>query len=275
MQVKIIPIVENTTINKKYKAKHGISFYIETNKYKILFDTGPNKVLIKNAEKLGIDLSLVDIVIISHGHTDHGGGLKYFLEINKTAKIYIQKNAFEKYYTKIINIPIYIGLDNDLINNEQIILVDGNYKINEQLSLISNIIKKTFHMKSNDALLTKVNNKFQKDPFIHEQSLIIENNDKSVLITGCSHQGVIDIQEESERIIKRNIDNVIGGFHIFNPINRRYENPDIIKNMGLMMKAKNTRYYTCHCTGKKGYEKMKEILLEDINYLSVGSEVEL
>lgn len=83
--MKIISLVENTT-KSELKAKHGLSLYIETKKHKILFDLGPDKTLFENAVKRNIDISKVDTVIISHGHIDHGGALKSFLEVNSSAK---------------------------------------------------------------------------------------------------------------------------------------------------------------------------------------------
>ena len=68
--------------------EHGLSFYIETKKHKLLLDTGASDATLKNAEKLGIDLTQVDTVILSHGHYDHSGGIMAFAKLNPTAKIY-------------------------------------------------------------------------------------------------------------------------------------------------------------------------------------------
>ena len=84
--MKIISLLENTS-NTNLKPKHGLCLYIETLKHKILFDLGPDETYIKNAKLKKIDLEEIDIVIISHGHIDHGGGLKSFLKINSKAKI--------------------------------------------------------------------------------------------------------------------------------------------------------------------------------------------
>lgn len=95
-------LVENTTNNKVLKPKHGLSIHIETPKHKILFDIGPNNPFIHNANQLGIDLTEVDTLVISHGHFDHGGALSSFLNINTKAKIYIHRQAFEPHYIKVL-----------------------------------------------------------------------------------------------------------------------------------------------------------------------------
>lgn len=91
-------LIENTSTTSDYKCEHGLSLYIETQKHKILFDTGASGLFAENASVMGIDLSKVNIAVISHGHHDHGGGLKTFLGINSQAKVYIHGKAFEKHY---------------------------------------------------------------------------------------------------------------------------------------------------------------------------------
>ena len=83
--MKITTLVENTS-GGDCKAVHGLSFYVETKQHRLLFDLGPDKTVFENAKKLGVDLGAVDTVVISHGHYDHGGALRQFLELNKTAK---------------------------------------------------------------------------------------------------------------------------------------------------------------------------------------------
>lgn len=93
-------LLENDLEREGLMNAHGISFYIETEKKKILFDFGPDDSFRKNSEILGIDLKEVDLAILSHGHRDHGGGLSEFLHYNKKAKVYIQEEAFLPHYSK-------------------------------------------------------------------------------------------------------------------------------------------------------------------------------
>ena len=76
-------LVENTSISKDFGNEHGLSLYIETNALKILFDVGASELFLKNAEKLGVNITDVDFLVISHGHYDHGGGLKTFFKERK------------------------------------------------------------------------------------------------------------------------------------------------------------------------------------------------
>ena len=97
--MRIINLVENTEGASGCGCENGLRFYIETENHKLHVDTGASDLLLKNAEKLGIDLTKVDTVVLSHGHYDHGGGILPFAEINPEAKIYIPESAFEEYYS--------------------------------------------------------------------------------------------------------------------------------------------------------------------------------
>ncbi|MFV0381204.1 MAG: MBL fold metallo-hydrolase, partial [Breznakia sp.] len=210
--MKIIALVENTT-KSELKAKHGLSLYIETLNHKILFDLGSDDTLFKNAKKRNIDISKVDVVVISHGHADHGGALDKFLAVNNTAKIYVQRKAFEPYYSKIAFFKIRIGLDASLKKSNQIVLVDGDYKIDDELILLTVSHKKRFYSPANNVLFGKDG----KDDFSHEQNLII-NEDVSSLIMGCGHSGVVNIMEKAKTYSPTLC---VGGYHLFNPMSRK------------------------------------------------------
>lgn len=120
--MKIITLVENTTSSPDLRCKHGLSLYIETVSHKILFDLGPDGLFAENAKKLNIDLGKVDTVVISHGHRDHGGGLKTFLEINRSAKIYLRREAFEPHYIKVLKLPFSVSLDASLADDSRFII---------------------------------------------------------------------------------------------------------------------------------------------------------
>ena len=129
--MKITALTENTS-RKGLPYEHGLSLYIETEKHNILFDTGQTELFAKNAEMLGIDLGKVDIAVLSHGHYDHGGGLKRFLELNKTAPVYMSKFAFEPHYN---GAQKYIGLDLSLRGSGRIVFTDGVTKNADGLTI--------------------------------------------------------------------------------------------------------------------------------------------
>jgi len=103
--MKIVTLMENTAAREDLSAAHGLSLYIETPKHRILMDMGPNNEYLENAAKLGVDLTQVDVAILSHGHYDHGGGLKAFCQMNDHAKIYVRENAFGNYWSLADDTP--------------------------------------------------------------------------------------------------------------------------------------------------------------------------
>lgn len=146
--MRVIVLVENTSISKDYKSKHGLCLYIETKKHKLLFDLGSNSLFLENAVKLGVNITDIDSVIISHGHNDHGGALKYFLENNAKANIYISRYAFEEYYANFLGMKWNVGLDRKLKDHPRIILIEDEYVIDEELQIFSNNYKDIYKMKT-------------------------------------------------------------------------------------------------------------------------------
>lgn len=263
--MKITALVENKS-NGDFKPKHGLSLYIETQNHKILFDLGPDVTLFENSKRAGINLSQVDTVIISHGHTDHGGALKQFLQINHKAKIYVQRKAFEKHYSKFLFLKVNVGLDANLLSHGQIMLVDGNYKIDEEMYLFTVNSPPRYYSTANDALYTAGG----KDDFSHEQNLVI-NGTKNVLIMGCGHSGIVNILEEAT---KYQPEVCIGGYHLYNPITKKGVADSLLEEIAKQMEKYQIQFYTCHCTGERAYEYLSG-RVGDMRYLSCGTSIEM
>ena len=87
MHYKITTLVENAVYRRNLQAEHGLSLLIENNGYKILFDTGQSDLFIRNATLSDIEIAEVNFLILSHGHSDHTGGLRHFLSVNKKASV--------------------------------------------------------------------------------------------------------------------------------------------------------------------------------------------
>lgn len=262
--MRISVLVEDST-SKCFDIVHGLSFFIETNKHKILFDVGPDGTLLKNASRINLDLSTIDIVVISHGHNDHGGALKKFLEINPKAKIFIQKTAFNNFYSVYQNKKTYIGLDKSLLNSPQIIKVDGNKRIDDELELVVVKDAKNIFDTNNNLYVDDI-----RDNFMHEHSLLIKNEGKKILFTGCAHNGIINILNS---LNNKKIDFCIGGFHLSSS-----KNNDKISNENLqyivenLKSYQNTNFYTCHCTGKSAFDFLHSHL-ENIHYIACGDQL--
>ena len=263
--MKITALVENQS-NGRLKGVHGLSLYIETPRHKILFDVGPDNTLFDNSRAQGVDLSLVDTVIISHGHYDHGGALARLLEINSTAKIYVQKKAFLKHYVKISLIKKDIGLDGKLMNHPQLVLLDGDFEIDEELKLFTVTGSPRCYSNANDTLYTDEG----PDRFLHEQSLMILGSD-NVLVMGCGHTGIVNIMEKAAQYRP---EVCVGGYHLFNPTTGKTAPDEVLASIAVELSGYNIRYHTCHCTGKKAFSYLSERVAE-MYYIACGDTIEV
>ena len=272
--IRFVCLAENMSDSPSLRAEHGLSVYIETQKHKILFDLGQSGLFRENAEKLGIDLKKVDTAIISHGHYDHGGGLAEFIKINPQAKIYLKSNAFGEYYSNHGSANKYIGLDLSLADYPNIIFTDGELEIDGELTLFSGVTERDFYSSANDSLYMKQNGIFEPDSFLHEQNLVITDGRKQVLITGCSHSGIVNIVRRFEADYKTGSScDVIGGFHLFDVSAQQYEKPEMICAIADELMKTGANFHTCHCTGTEAYSLMKERMKDKLDYFSVGKEI--
>ncbi len=258
--MRIISLVENTSVNPDIEAEHGLSLYIESNNHKILFDMGQTDLFLKNAKKLGVDLSQVDIAILSHGHYDHGGGLEEFLKINHKAYVYVSQYAFDTYYN---GKEKYIGLNPSLKDNKRLIFTNGKVEVDEGITLYHcNDRVKRYDLGS-FGLNVKKEETYFPDDFRHEQYMLIEENGKQILFSGCSHKGILNIAEWFQT------DVLIGGFHF-----SKLPLDDTLKGYAQYLEGFKTEYYTCHCTGVEQFSFMKQFMSR-LFYLSAGQILQL
>jgi 7,8-dihydropterin-6-yl-methyl-4-(beta-D-ribofuranosyl)aminobenzene 5'-phosphate synthase len=271
--LKITALLENTALDASLSAKHGLCIYIETKKHKILFDFGPDNEYMQNALALGIDLAEVDIAVLSHGHSDHGGGLAGFLEKNSVARIFARPQAFEPIYYKRLPDVTYIGLDQDLAVNKRISFIGDMFRIDDELLLFSDVEGQQY-TDINSALCKKVGGEYIRDDFMHEQNLIVHEGSKAVLFTGCSHRGIDNILRAAYKH-QTSIGTVFGGFHLYNPTTKATEPAEVVTRLANELSAMGSVFYTCHCTGEKAYSAMRGIMGDKVRYFSTGDVVEL
>ena len=255
--MKITALTENTAACG-LPVEHGLSLFIEQDGRALLFDMGQTDLFAQNAARLGVDLAAVDIAVLSHGHYDHGGGLRRFLELNQKAPVYISRHAFEPHF----NGERYIGLDVSLRDSDRLIFTDGVTKIADGITLYSCSDREKVLDLGSFGLNMEQDGALVPDDFRHEHYLLLEENGKRVLISGCSHRGIINIMEWFKP------DVLIGGFH-FNKLPL----DGALRSYAETLASYDTDYYTCHCTGVEQFEYMKRFMPR-LNYLSTGGRVE-
>ena len=263
--MKIVTLMENTTCRDDLTCEHGLSVYIETGNMRILFDAGQSGAFADNAEKLGIDLSRVDFAVLSHGHFDHGGGLERFLQINQTAPVYLNRNAFTPCYNASGK---YIGLDPALADYGRLILTDDVTNIGEDVSLYTfNRLSRPYPTDGFGLTAEKDGTRLPDD-FCHEQYLLIEENGKRYCFSGCSHKGILNIAHWFRP------DVLIGGFH-FVKLDPQGDGAKTLTDAAKNLLLHPTVYYTGHCTGTAQFEFMKQIMGNQLEDLHTGTVIEI
>ncbi len=274
--MRIVNLVENTEGEAHLAAEHGLSFYIETRRHKLLMDTGSTDLMLRNAAEKGIDLKDVDTVILSHGHYDHGGGILPFAAVNPDAKIYMQQSAFGAYYARPKEKLNYIGIDPAIKALPQVVPVDGGLQIDEELTLFAGIGNALPVPEANRILKEQTDQGLVQDDFRHEQCLVLSQEGRKILFSGCAHHGILNVMARYRELYGSDPDAVISGFHMMKKGEyTEQEQQTITYTAYQLQKFENTRFYTGHCTGEPAFDMMKAIMKEQLVYVHCGDEVKL
>ena len=261
--------MEDTSFRPGIAAEHGLSLYLKTEKHRLLLDTGASSLTLKNADALGIDLTEVDTVVISHGHYDHAGGLLSFAERNPDAEIYMNAGAGGAFYHG----ERYIGIDREILNLPRLHAVSAPFcEIDGELTLFSVIRGRRFWPAGNLELTEEKDGKQVQDSFFHEQCLIVREGNRTLLASGCAHNGILNIVDRYRELTGGFPDAVVSGFHMIKKTG--YEEADLaaIRQTANELKAMPTVFYSGHCTGDLPFSVMKEIMGEKLLKLSAGDE---
>ena len=260
--MKIVTLMENTACRPGLTAEHGLSLYIETGSHRILFDAGQTHSFADNARLLGVDLAAVDLAILSHGHYDHGGGLSRFLEQNPSAPIYLRRDAFGGHYN---GTERYIGLNPALRDSGRLVFTEDETVLSPGIALRSCNGLDRPHPFPAFGLNLRTDGLFRPDPFLHEQYLILQELGKRVVISGCSHKGILNIV----RWLRPDV--LVGGFH-FMKLSPE-EDAQTLTDAANALLAFPTVYYTGHCTGQAQFDFLKALMGDRLHPLNAGTEI--
>ena len=252
---------DNRSCDGSFETEHGLSILLETDKHRILLDTGASDVFIRNAERMGIDLRTVDYVFISHGHSDHAGGLRYFMSINEKAKIIVSPHALSgKFYSKRKCLhSITAEWPEDL--QDRLLTVDKTCVIAEDIHIIAHIPQRHPMPKGNQHLFVQnAEGDYVSDDFRHELALYTDG----LLFTGCAHSGLENILAACPHPVNT----VVGGFHLLDDHEGEEELTELAKK--LTEDYPNTHFYTSHCTGDNVFAILKTVMGDQLLHLIIN-----
>lgn len=263
MGYKITTLVDNVVYYRELQAEHGLSLLIESGEKKVLFDTGSTDLFIRNARFLGIDLSKVDYLVLSHGHSDHSGGIRQFLELNPKAKVVCKKEVFQKKYKDVRENGFqYAGK----IDEKRLWLVDTITEIIPGMYVLPQIKitdKTDTHF---EHFFTVVNENIVPDTFEDELALVIPDAKSLSVLSSCSHRGITNIlRSAQEAFPDRTFNLVMGGFHINNAGEDKFN--VISTYLGRKLPR---RLGICHCTGIDNYARFHQEFSTRVFYSYTG-----
>ena len=202
----------------------------------LLFDTFSNtKVLLANMKRMNIDVFNIRHVVISHDYWDHTGGLTGLLERSKKLIVYACPGFSNEFKEKVISSGV------PLMEVEKFFRIEPNIYTTGEIAGI------------------------YADFFIAEQSLVIENNGKLSLITGCAHPGIVNIIEEVKEHFKKEVESIIGGFHMHDKTADK-----IASTAGEIMRLGVKKVYSTHCTGERAESIFRKKFTKDFALLKSG-----
>jgi 7,8-dihydropterin-6-yl-methyl-4-(beta-D-ribofuranosyl)aminobenzene 5'-phosphate synthase len=261
----------NTIIDKYFYGEPAFSALIEDGGVKVLFDTGYSDVFLKNAEKLGIDLTTIDYLILSHGHNDHTGGLRYLLELlrrkgsdHKPVILAHPHALMPKYFN-----GESIGLGVELGHLEQFFILklsESSYHINDKIIFLGQI--PTYcEFEYRDPIGSHQKNHEQDDLLFDDSALVYKASNGLVVITGCSHSGICNIITHAQKVsAEQRIADIIGGFHLLDASKQR-----VAKTIDFLCHHRPLNIHACHCTDLDA----KIALASNLPLKEVGSGLQL
>ena len=209
--LKITVLNDDRCENDTFKCEHGISLYIECNEKKILFDAGQTDIFIENARKLGVDLTKIDAIVLSHGDYDHGNGLK---EIDLKTDLICHPDFKLKRISR--RTGSYSGLnqtEKELQEKFNLIETKQPYNVSDDIIFLGEIERNNDFEKGKNLPATDENgNTYQH---LDDSGIVIKTKDGIIVISGCSHSGICNTVEYAKKITNDDrVLAVMGGFHL-------------------------------------------------------------
>lgn len=275
-----ITVISENTAHGRLIAEHGFCVLIEPCEGEpVLFDTGQGMALRHNSPLLGVDLSRISKVAISHGHYDHTGGLGYLISIQRrqTLQIYLHPDALKEKLARNKAMEYrYIGMTDHpgilrfgraflMMNTEPVEIEDGINLTGEipRRCEFEPVSKEFFELRVPDLTMAE-------DHLMDDQSIIIDLGSEFALISGCAHAGIINTLEHAAQLTRKAPSVVIGGTHLMGASQERISRTvKRFREMGVRKVALG------HCTGWKAMRAFEDEYGEDLIPLHVGLKLDL
>ena len=250
MEIKLTTLCENTVSGPGFTAEWGWSIHIQSDGLNILFDTGANIATVKNADKLGIDLKALDMIILSHSHQDHTGGLREVLKRTGHLEILAHPALWIPKYKKrkpdkpaeFNGIPYRME---EIEKHAALKLSQEPVQLSDAIMTTGEVALTTDFEKLDPDFYVKENGTLRPDDFPDDLALIIRAPQGLVIVLGCAHRGVINTIQHARKITgEESVHAVIGGTHLFPK-----KKPQVQKTIDALKEIDVRNIGVSHCTG--------------------------
>jgi 7,8-dihydropterin-6-yl-methyl-4-(beta-D-ribofuranosyl)aminobenzene 5'-phosphate synthase len=267
----LILCVGNTVYKRGMLAEHGLSIWLRDTEKNYLLDTGQGLTLLHNLEKLNLSIDALDGVFISHGHYDHAGGLEDILKINPGLRVYAHPAIFNKKYTLHQEEYREAGFKLQRKDIDNFKETKGVIKVSDNLWAITGIPFYNNFEKVNPDFVVDKGRGFEADLLEDELSLFLETPSGLIIISGCSHRGIINLLEQIKKVTGgKKVQAIIGGLHLVEANQER-----INKTINYFEKEAIEYFYPLHCSGETFVHEMQNKFGDRVKTLSVGETLEI
>jgi len=267
---------ENTAGLVNFLAEWGLSILVETDEVNILLDTGQSISAGYNADILGIDLSRIDKIVLSHGHFDHTGGLRHVLrKMRKRVEIIAHPDIWAAKYSRRQGKDRYIGIP--FLRQEleglgaSFNLTTKPVKITDNIMTTGEIPMVTDYEEIDPDLVVKEDTGWQPDKLLDDRALIINTKPGLIVILGCAHRGIINTLYYAQQLTGvKPIHTVLGGCHLFGASQERVRSTiAALKELGVQ------KIGVSHCTGLPAAAIMAQEFGDKFFFNNAGTSINL
>jgi len=270
---RVTCVVDNAVGDAACWGEHGLSFLVETGGHRILFDTGlSGSVLGHNLDGLRIHTDDVQTVVLSHGHSDHTGGLAVALFRCPNAHVYAHPQAFMARFAVHEGKRQSVGCP---ISSEQIERRAFLHLARAPVEIVpgvwtTGVVPRALTPGTvRKHLMIEVNGQLEVDTFPDDQSLVIQAGQGLILLLGCCHSGLRNTLLHVQRTFGPPPLAVVGGSHLAG------ESPEELAQIVALLRGQYTdaKLYLNHCTGISVVAMLRAELGERISYCEAGTQL--